>query len=118
MIETLNTYSFASDVRANAVHTYNNALWIADEEFGLVQYSDPTNSVKISFEGPPNKQVYSMDWLNGKLAVASGGLSGISATFNIGGVYLFEDEKWVLHDKSNMTMWNGQNIWDFLSVSI
>ncbi len=59
-----------------------------------------------------------MDWLNGKLAVASGGLSGISATFNIGGVYLFEDEKWVLHDKSNMTMWNGQNIWDFLSVSI
>jgi len=118
LIETLNTYSFASDVRANAVHTYNNALWIADEEFGLVQYSDPTNSVKISFEGPPNKQVYSMDWLNGKLAVASGGLSGISATFNIGGVYLFEDEKWVLHDKSNMTMWNGQNIWDFLSVSI
>lgn len=118
MINSMNAYSFGGDVRPNAVHAYDNVLWIADDDAGLVEYIDPTNAVKISFEGPPKKQFYSMDWLNGRLAVASGGLSGISATFNIGGVYLFEDEKWVLHDKTNMTMWNGKNIWDFLSVSI
>ena len=118
MSTIMNYYSFNGDVRPRAVHIYDNKLWIADDQYGLVEYIDPTNAVRITFEGPARKEFYSMDWLNGKLVIASGGISGIAPTFNTSGVYLFEDEKWSIHDKTNMNMWMGQNVWDFVSVSI
>lgn len=93
-------------------------VWVADNKSGLIQLKDAFSSKQISFDGPPKKEFYSMDWLDGKLAVAGGGLSSISSTFSGSGFYLFEDEKWSLFDRDNMSLWNNQNIWDFLSVSI
>lgn len=113
-----NNYTFGGFPDPNNSFFHNGFLWIADNEHGLVKYQNEFSSTKISFSGPPKKSFYSMDWQDGKLAVASGGLSSAAATFNISGVYLFEDEKWSLFDRENMTLWNGQNIWDFLSVSI
>jgi hypothetical protein len=97
---------------------YNGTTWVADNSLGLLQMKNEYSMTKIPFEGPPKKEFYSMDWKDGKLAVAGGGLSSMAATFSGSGFYLFEDEKWSLFDRDNMTMWNNPNIWDFLSVSI
>ena len=113
-----NTYSFGGVPKPAASVVYDGNLWIADSEIGLVRYTNEYSSTLISFEGPPKKAFYSMDWEAGKMAFASGGLSSIEATYNTGGVYVFEDEKWALFDKDNMPLWNDQNIWDFLTVSI
>ena len=113
-----NSYSFGGVPKPTASVVYDGNLWIADSEIGLVRYTNENSSTLISFEGPPKKAFYSMDWEAGKMAFASGGLSSIEATYNTGGVYVFEDEKWALFDKDNMPLWNNQNIWDFLTVSI
>jgi hypothetical protein len=97
---------------------YNGTTWVADNSLGLLQMKNEYSMTKIPFDGPPKKEFYSMDWKDGKLAVAGGGLSSMAATFSGSGVYLFEDEKWSLFDRDNMTMWDNPNIWDFLSVSI
>jgi hypothetical protein len=97
---------------------YNGTTWVADNLLGLLQMKNEYSMTKIPFEGPPKKEFYSMDWKDGKLAIAGGGLSSMAATFSGSGVYLFEDEKWSSFDRDNMSMWNNQNIWDFLSVSI
>jgi hypothetical protein len=98
--------------------TANNVTWFADNTKGLVKEVDEFNITRITFDGPPKSSFYSMDWFDGKLAIAGGGLSSVFATFNNAGMYVFEDEKWDLYDTENMTLWNGQNVWDFLSVSI
>lgn len=113
-----NNYTFGGFPNPNNSCLHSGFLWISDNENGLVRYQNEFSSTKISFDGPPKKSFYALDWQDGKLAVAGGGLSSAAATFNISGVYLFEDEKWSLFDRENMTLWNGQNIWDFLSVSI
>jgi hypothetical protein len=113
-----NNYSFGGQVTCNSAFYYANSLWIADNFLGLVEYRDTYSSEQINFDGPPKREFYSMDWQDGRLALASGGLSGIAPTFNSGGIYLFENEKWELRDNRNMNLWMGQNIWDFLSVSI
>lgn len=113
-----NNYSFGAPFAPNASFLYEDVLWIADNQQGLVKYEHAGSSIRIEFDGPPKKDFYSMDWQDGKLAVAGGGLTSIAVTFNTSGVYLFEDEKWSLFDRDNMTMWNEQNIWDFLAVSI
>lgn len=113
-----NNYTFGGFPFPNNSCFHDGFLWIADNDQGLIKYQNEFSSSTISFEGPPKKSFYNMDWQDGKLVISSGGLSGMAATFNTSGVYLFEDEKWSLFDRENMTLWNGQNVWDFLSVSI
>lgn len=98
--------------------TVNGITWVADAQKGLFKFNNEYSITTVTFEGPPKREFYSMDCQSGKLAVVGGGLSSATATYNSSGLYLFEDEKWTLRDKSNMTLWNGQNIWDFLCVSI
>ncbi|MFO0495359.1 MAG: two-component regulator propeller domain-containing protein [Flavobacteriia bacterium] len=110
-------YQFGGYARPNNAIYSKGSLWVADNSFGLI---NSTNGVftPIKLEGPPKREFYSMDWQNGKLAVVGGGLSEISPTFSGSGMYLFEDESWSLRDRDNMNLWNGQNIWDFISVAI
>lgn len=96
----------------------NGVLWVADKNQGLLRMDSEYGFTRFGFDGPPKNEFYSMDWQDGKLAVAGGGISSIANTFSGSGIYLFEDESWKLFDRDNMNMWNGQNIWDFLSVSI
>lgn len=95
-----------------------NIMWIADKEEGLRKITGPYSISNHRFEGPAKSSFYNMDWQGGKLAVVSGGISSISPTFNQGGIYLFEEEKWTLRDLSNVIAWSGQPIWDFTSISI
>jgi hypothetical protein len=96
----------------------SDELWIADDQMGLRKVFGPYNVFNQSFEGPAKSSFFSMDWQDGRLAVVGGGISSISPTFSQSGLYLFEEEKWLLRDLNNTTAWAGQPIWDFVSVSI
>jgi hypothetical protein len=93
-------------------------LWIADGQFGLRKVFGPYNIYNQSFDGPAKSEFYRMDWLNGRLVVAAGGLSGKSVTFNTSGIYVLQGEKWTLKDRYNSDLWLGKNIWDYICASI
>ncbi len=124
-----NTYSqvkvINNDYSGPSVYSYNNGIaygngsyWIADNFIGLSRYTNENNYETINFVGPPKGDFYALDWDDGVLAVAGGGLTGVGATFNASGIYLFEDEKWSLKDRYNSPEWDGLNIWDHLTVSV
>jgi hypothetical protein len=112
------TYSFGEYPSVKNSMVLGDYTWIADSQNGLVRFFNNYSSLNIPFDGPPKNEFYSMDWYDGKLAIAGGGLSSIAPTFSGSGVYTFEDEVWTLHDRDNTLSWGGQPIWDFLSVSI
>ena len=115
----VSNYSFSnSGPTLNALSYGNDSYWFADKSLGLTEYKTDTDNRQIIINGPPKKEVYKLDVLQGKLVVAGGGIASVFQTFSGSGVYIFEDEKWQLKDRENMTMWNGQNIWDFVSVAI
>ena len=111
-------YSFNTWVSAENSCTVSGVTWVADKTLGLFNINNQYSLTPYPFAGPPKKDFYSMDWQDGKLAVVGGGLSSAASTYGSSGVYLFENEKWSLRDKTNMTMWSTANIWDYLSVSI
>ena len=111
-------YSFNTWVSAENSCTVSGVTWVADKSLGLFEINNQYSLTPYPFEGPPKKDFYSMDWQKGKLAVVGGGLSSTASTYGSAGLYLFEDEKWSLRDKTNMTMWSTANIWDYLAVSI
>lgn len=118
LASVMNSFSYGGYPNVNNSVYANGFTWMADEKEGLVRYFTQYSAVKIPFDGPPKSDFYAMDWQDGRLVVAGGGISGISPTFSGSGIYLFEDEKWSLRDRDNMQMWNGQMIWDFVSTAI
>lgn len=113
-----NLYPFGGTAFANASSYMNGKLYIADFFMGLVEYTNAAVVSAISFVGPPKNEFYFMDWEKGRLVIAGGGLSQVSPTYSGSGVYLFENESWELRDRDNMSLWTGQDIWDFIAVSI
>lgn len=95
-----------------------NGLWAADDNSGLVLFPTEIEYRLYSLSGPKNKHFYSMDWQKGKLAVASGSLSGKQATFSKNGIHFFEEESWSIKNINNTSEWENKNIWDFLDVSV
>ncbi len=112
----LGLYTAVANPRAVAFS--NNSYWIADQANGLIQREVSGAVQAISISGPPKGTFFAMDWQKGRLAVAGGGLTNVAQTYSRSGVYIFEDEKWSLKDRSNVTTWTEQYIWDFLSVAI
>ncbi len=109
---------FGPSVNANAISYGNSNYWVADNENGLVKFGLTGGSSKIELFGPPKSDFYSMDWEDGKLLVNGGSLSSLSSTTNRAGMYVFEDERWVLKDQNNMSQWSNGDIWDFITSSI
>lgn len=94
-------------------------IWVADNfESGLLRIIGNYSYTTVPFEGPPKNQFYSMDCLNGKLAISGGVLDGIEPSFSLSGLYLFEDEKWTLKAPGNMDAWDTITIHDFIATSI
>ena len=94
-------------------------IWVADNfESGLLRLIGNYSYTTVPFEGPPKNQFYSMDCLNGKLAISGGVLDGIEPSFSLSGLYLFEDEKWTLKAPGNMDAWDTITIHDFIATSI
>jgi ligand-binding sensor domain-containing protein len=113
-----NTYSPGVFVNSNGSYKQDGNLYIADNEFGLVKVSSDFGHEKISFEGPPKNDFYNMDWKDGKLAVAAGGLSGTYFTFNNSGVYTLEDGKWDWYAYQNVPGMDTIEFFDAIAVSI
>ena len=111
-------YSFGPSVNANAISYGDSHYWVADNEHGLVKFESTGGSSKIELVGPPKSAFYSMDWEDGKLLVNGGSLSSLSSTTNRAGLYVFEDERWMLKDQNNMSQWSNGDIWDFITSSI
>lgn len=115
---SINSYSSGAAANLNSIVYQGGVYWLADNDEGLVEYTNNNVNQKILIEGPRNNDFYKMDWLNDKLVVASGGLSGVSSTYKTSGVHIFEDEKWTSKNPNDLNKWQNQNIWDYLSVSI
>ena len=111
-------YSSGSLPDLNSLSYNKGTYWLADRNSGLIEYKGPGNSQTISISGPPRSEAFKLSWQGGKLVVASGGLTGVTQTYNTAGVYLFEDEEWTEKSQNTLTKWSGVNIWDYLSASI
>ena len=96
----------------------STGLWSADKNVGLMYFSDEVNVQIIPINGTKNQAFYSMDSEAGKVAIATGGLSGNGPSFYKNGIHFFEDEEWSNINIEQVPSWENQNIWDFLDVSI
>lgn len=118
LMAAINSYSNGSPTPNQTRIASNGKYYIADNALGLVEYTTDTDNRRIAVSGPPKDAFYALDWYRGKLAVAGGGINEVANTYNGAGVYQFEDEGWVAFDKNNVSAWSGENIFDFLSVSV
>ena len=100
----------------SAINT--NGLWTADEKNGLVHFPNEVEYKVFPISGSYNKNFYSMDCQDGKLAIASGSLSGKMPSFTRNGVHFFESETWSSKNKENTPEWQNKDLWDILDVSI
>ena len=96
----------------------STGLWSADKNVGLMYFSDEVNVQSIPINGTKNQAFYSMDSEAGKVAIATGGLSGNGPSFYKNGIHFFENEEWSNINIEQVPSWENQNIWDFLDVSI
>lgn len=117
-IELIYQYDEGSFIAPNGAVKIDLDYFIADKRFGLVKARNAFNHQKIGFEGPFNNSFFELDFKNGMLLAAGGGLGGaLSQSFNLSGVYVFQDEKWsYLNVTNNEPMSEGT--WDVVSVSI
>lgn len=97
---------------------HDGNYFIADASSGLIKAPNAFSSEQLIFEGPRYNDAYRADWQEGKLAIAGGGLNGTGPSFSNKGGALFKDEKWTSINQSNQAIIQGENIWDFISVSI
>jgi hypothetical protein len=99
---------------------YNTkGIWIADMNLGLIWFpSDYFSYDRFPISGAANNSFYSMDALNGKLAISSGYLLNKLPAFTRNGIHFFEEESWSFTDVYEQVCWTESNVWDFLDVSI
>lgn len=114
----VNLYEFGGSVTSNAACLSNNAMWIADNEYGLVRADNYQGKERINFQGPPKKTFFALDHKNNQLAVVSGGVDGAVRSYDRSGLYLYKNENWTFRDEYNVDEWNNNNIYDYVSVSI
>jgi len=96
----------------------SKGIWSSDLNNGLYFYASEIALKNYPVAGTKNTAFYSMDWQNGKLAIASGRLLLRLPSFSQNGVHLFEDGNWDLKDNYSVSQWQGKDLWDVLDVSI
>ena len=96
----------------------SNGLWAADEKYGLLRFPNDSEYKQYSIPGTLNKNFYSMDYQDGKLAIASGRISGLSPTFSQNGFQFFEEEMWRYYNFDNIPEWENKQLWDIIDISI
>lgn len=116
-VELIYQYDEGSFIAPNGAVKVGLDYYLADRIFGLVKARNAFSHQKIGFEGPFNNSFFEMDFRDGLLLVAGGGLASFNQSYNLSGVYIFKDEKWSYINLSNSPqMANGT--WDVISVSI
>jgi hypothetical protein len=116
-IEIIFQYDENSFIAPNGALSFNGSYYLADRILGLVKARDSYNHEKLLFQGPFRNSFFNLDFQNGLLLCAGGGLSGFNQSFNTSGVYLFEDEVWRYINGTN-TPEMSEETFDVISVSI
>ena len=116
--ETLYQYTFNSSTRPQKIVAGGGYFWVADNENGLVKWTDNYHNAHIEMVGPPKNRFFTADCQQGKMAFSGGILQKAAIAFNKSGAYVFNEEKWSLFDQWNQKLWMNKNIWDVSSVAI
>ena len=95
-----------------------NGIWSADKTKGLFLFPSGISYRRYPVIGPYNNAFYSMDWQSGKLAIASGRLSGKLPSFSTNGVHMFQNEEWQFYNKNTVYPWQSVNIWDYIDIAV
>lgn len=117
-VKVLYRYGDNITPRPRAACLMDGLYYIVDDRMGIVRTADNFKHEIIRFEGPRYNTAYRLDWNKDKLAIACGGTSGTGPKFSQDGGAFFEGNKWnsiVIRDNP---VFENQNIWDFISVSI
>ncbi len=117
-VATIFQYQHGTFMEPQNALFYDGDYYVADANSGLVKTPNAFNSEQIIFEGPRFNDAYRADWEDGKLAIAGGGLNGTGPSFNTRGGSYFEEEQWTSTYQANQPIIQGENIWDFVSVSV
>ncbi|WP_107037385.1 type IX secretion system anionic LPS delivery protein PorZ [Brumimicrobium mesophilum] len=96
----------------------NGEYFIADNRSGLVKAANPFNSQNITFGGPRYNSIFRSKWNKGKLALASGGFTGLSPSFSRKGGATMENEVWISTAIDEQAFLQGADSWDFISTAI
>lgn len=116
-VELIFQYDEGSFIAPNGAIKVGLDYYIADKNFGLVKARNSFSHNKIGFQGPFRNSFFELDFKNGTLLAAGGGLIGFNQSFNLSGVYTFKDEKWSFINNTNSVAMS-ENTWDVISVSI
>ncbi len=112
-----NFYSIQGSGVVNSAILSSNEAYIGNYYGGLIHYKNGVSNV-IELQGPPKNEFYRMDYFNGKIAIAGGGLDSKFMTYSHSGVYTFDNEQWSLADQNTDQTWKNLDIWDYVSVAI
>ncbi|MEN9304283.1 MAG: hypothetical protein RL264_2712 [Bacteroidota bacterium] len=118
MVTALNSYNLGLNLNTNRLIKNSTSFWMADEFNGLYQVFNEFAIKSHSIEGPRNDEFYSMDWQDGKWAIASGRLQMKVPAFTKNGLHLKKDNQWTLLNADSITPWQTSNFWDILDASI
>ncbi len=96
----------------------SKGMWASDLSNCLYYMSTEVNVKNYTISGSYNDFFYTIDSQNGKTAFSTGFLNGKFPAFTKNGIHFFENEEWSFTNVNEQSCWQGQNIWDFLDVSI
>lgn len=116
-VEVIFQYDEGSFIAPNGAVKIGLEYYIADRNYGLVKARNAFAHEKIGFQGPFRNSFFALDFKNGKLLAAGGGLIGFNQSFNTSGVYIFEEEQWTYLNSTN-ALAMAAGTWDVISVSI
>ena len=104
----------------NDVAAGGDYYFIADRSSGLIRLNKANHfdNTDITFPGPRYSNAFRAKWVRGKLAVATGRVSGNSPSFNTEGGTVESNGEWMSWFPSNQDIIKGADIWDFISTAI
>lgn len=101
----------------NAIFVKDN-YFIADNRWGLIKAKNAYQSERLSFEGPRFNFAYRVKWTKNKLAIATGGFTGVNPSFSLRGGATMLDKEWSSTVIYEQGMLQNAPIWDFISTAI
>lgn len=116
--ESVYQYQNTSFPEPNNACIVNGHYYIADGNWGLIKAKNAFQSEALGFEGPRYNSAFRVKWLQGKLAIATGGFNGMSPSFSFKGGATMEEENWTSTVISSQPMLNNTSVWDFISTAI
>lgn len=106
-------------VAAKGLLINDGELWLADGQSGMVRGFNSWDSRSIYKNTPYADGAYRLDIQYGTVLVAGGGLTNnLQPTYNVNGIYKFENENWTNFNFTNQDSMDVGRNWDFISCVV